>query len=47
MEKNGSRLLDKKKYIELSTENIKEYTDKCRDILSFNINRKKEYIIEF
>lgn len=35
----------KKKYIELSTENIKEYTDKCRDILSFNINRKKEYIM--
>lgn len=35
-----------KKYIELSTENIKEYNDKCRDILSSNINRKKEYIMD-
>ena len=34
-----------KKYIELSTENIKEYNDKCRDILSSNINRKKEYMV--
>ena len=36
----------KKKYIDLSTENIEEYTDKCRDILSSNINRKKEYIMD-
>ena len=36
----------KKKYIDLSTENIEEYNDKCRDILSSNINRKKEYIMD-
>ena len=36
----------KKKYIDLSTEKIEEYTDKCRDILSSNINRKKEYIMD-
>ena len=35
-----------KKYIELSTENIEEYNDKCKDILSSNINRKKEYIMD-
>ena len=35
----------KKKYIELSTENIEVYTNKCKDILSANITRKKEYIM--
>lgn len=34
----------KKKYVELSTENIEEYTDKCKNTLSTNIERKKEYI---
>ncbi len=34
----------KKKYIELSTENIEKYTDKCKNTLSSNITRKKEYI---
>lgn len=34
----------KKKYFELSTENIKEYTNKCRDILSYYIQRKRGYL---
>lgn len=34
-----------KKYIELSTENIKEYNDKCKDILSANISIKKVYMV--
>ena len=35
----------KKKYIELNTENIEEYTNKCKDILSANIESKKEYMV--
>lgn len=35
----------KKKYIELSTENINEYTNKCKDILSANISIKKVYMV--
>ena len=35
----------KKKYVELSTENIEEYNDKCRDILSANISIKKVYMV--
>ncbi len=34
-----------KKYIELSTENIEEYTNKCKDILSANISIKKVYMV--
>lgn len=34
----------KKKYFELSTENIQEYTDKCRDLLSYCIKCKRGYL---
>ena len=35
----------KKKYIDLSTEKIEEYTNKCKDILSANISIKKVYMV--
>lgn len=35
----------KKKYIDLSTENIEEYTNKCKDVLSANISIKKVYMV--